>query len=275
MSNYRRPNNNVLKGNILRPSARIKNWFRDELKSLTRRMEQETLRELLAIYEAGMEQVVFSEDASVASRVRIRRNALLKRWQQKFNEEGKELAERMVRQTNRNAEAALKASIRAIQPSFGLTGSIISPGLKEAAAASIEQAVSLIRTIPEKYFNDVTGAVMRSVQSGGSLETLRKELGKLSDRSARHVELMAEDQTRKAYAAITERKMEALGIDEFIWVHTGGGRDPRNYHKYKLNGKIYKLSDPPVIDPKTGETGLPGQLINCHCLKRPVINLNP
>lgn len=271
MNKRNRNSNNVIKGAILRPNSRIEKWFAAQLTDMTRRMTREVMRELLVIYEAGEEQISF--DASVTSRIRIRRNALLNRWQKQFNAKGEELAKEMVRRTSRNADITLRASVKTMAGTFSLKGPIGSPKLTEAIKASVEQSVDLIKTIPQKYFADITGAVMRSIQSGGSLEALRKELGRHSKRSARHVELMALDQTRKAYAAVSERKMEDLGITSFEWVHSGGARDPRDYHKNVLNGLIFRLDAPPIVDPNTGERGLPGSLPNCRCLKRPVIYL--
>jgi hypothetical protein len=62
---------------------------------------------------------------------------------------------------------------------------------------------------------------------------------------------------------------------------------PRDYHKMRwdghtgkfngkpngLNGYIFPIDKPPVIDRKTGERGYPAQLINCHCFLTPVIEL--
>ena len=65
--------------------------------------------------------------------------------------------------------------------------------------------------------------------------------------------------------------MQGLGVKKFKWLHSMGGKEPRPLHKNVLNGNVYSFDDPPVIDERTGERGLPGVLINCRCRMLPVI----
>ena len=37
-----------------------------------------------------------------------------------------------------------------------------------------------------------------------------------------------------------------------------------------MNGYVFPIDFPPIIDRKTGERGYPGQLINCKCHMEPV-----
>ena len=83
--------------------------------------------------------------------------------------------------------------------------------------------------------------------------------------------LIARDQTSKATAAINRARMQGLGVRKFKWLHSGGGKEPRPLHKNTLNGNVYSMDDPPVIDEKTGERGIPGALVSCRCLAIPVI----
>jgi len=106
---------------------------------------------------------------------------------------------------------------------------------------------------------------MRSIQPGGRgaadiKEGLTNQLG-VNDRRATRIAI---DQTRKITTAMNYERSKALGVKKFKWLHSGGGAEPRPLHKNTLNGKIFSYDDLPVIDEKTGERGLPGQLINCH-----------
>jgi SPP1 gp7 family putative phage head morphogenesis protein len=87
----------------------------------------------------------------------------------------------------------------------------------------------------------------------------------------RHAKNVALDQTRKAYMSINTERMRDVGVSKFEWIHTGGSQDPRQYHKTVLNGNVYDINDPPVIDQRTGERGLPGLLPFCRCTMRPVV----
>ena len=150
---------------------------------------------------------------------------------------------------------------------------------------AIEDNVNLIKTIPSKYFDKIGKAVeLRTVgkMSRGALVKRIKELGNVTQRRA---ELIADDQTAK----VTERMMLArcrnAGIKRVMWLHSSISMHPRDYHKTRwdghtgkyngkpngLNGYIFPIDKPPVIDRKTGERGYPAQLINCRCFLTPVL----
>lgn len=100
---------------------------------------------------------------------------------------------------------------------------------------------------------------------------LQPAIEKLGGISKKRAALIARDQTSKATTAINKTRMAGLGVKKFKWLHSYGGKEPRPLHKDVLNGNIYSMEDPPVIDERTGERGLPGQLINCRCRMVPVI----
>ena len=66
-----------------------------------------------------------------------------------------------------------------------------------------------------------------------------------------------------------------LGFTHFEWIHSGGSQQPRSYHMRAhpsgLNHGIFRIDEPPVIDPNTGTRGFPGDLPNCRCTMRPVL----
>jgi SPP1 gp7 family putative phage head morphogenesis protein len=153
--------------------------------------------------------------------------------------------------------------------------------MTEVLKSSFNSNIDLIKTMSGDYLTSVRGAVYRSITEGGGLETLIPNIQKfLDDKNAQvlnKAKNVALDQTRKAYTAITKTRMTEVGVEKFEWVHSGGGREPREYHKSRakypagLNGQIFSINDPPIIDKKTGERGLPSQAINCKCFMRPII----
>lgn len=113
---------------------------------------------------------------------------------------------------------------------------------------------------------------MRSITTGRGLQDLlpfmtEKYLGQ--KRWAQHVSL---DQAHKAYQAITRTRVQALGCEEYEWVHSMGSKHPRELHK-RMNGKTYRFDDPPVIDERTGQRGHPGDAIFCGCTMKPRFKL--
>ena len=122
----------------------------------------------------------------------------------------------------------------------------------------------------------------------GTLKDLQFSLRKYAGMSARHAKLVASDQINKAFVNISAQRMKQAGITKYQWIHTNSGKTHRPYHKRKwdgvsgkknghpngLNGFIFDMAHQPIIDEKTGETGLPGQLPYCHCKLAPIITFD-
>lgn len=163
----------------------------------------------------------------------------------------------------------------------GLAGGTMgaaTPELREVIKASVIENVSLIKTIPAKYLDRVAGAATRAMLAGGEVKKLAETLKHYGEMSLNHATRIALDQTFKTFTAINIRKFQNAGIKKFEWLHTGGSVHPREYHLAKypagLNGGVFDLADPPVIDQRTGERGYPGQLPYCRCTMAAVVDLD-
>lgn len=135
--------------------------------------------------------------------------------------------------------------------------------------ASVHENVALIRSIPEQYLKNVEGMVMRSVQRGRDIGTLTKDLQKQYGVTRRRAALIARDQNNKATSAYHEARRTTLGIEEAVWMHSHGGREPRPTH-VKMDGKRYKVAKG-MWDSAEGKYVWPGELINCRCVSRSII----
>jgi len=133
----------------------------------------------------------------------------------------------------------------------------------------------LIKIIPYKFLNEVQGQVMRSITTGKGMEDLVPFLTKKYKGNVKHARLVALDQTRKAYQSINTTRLKTLGVKKFIWIHSGGGKEPRELHK-RMSGNEYSFDSPPFIGVMYGNDvyGLPGDLPNCRCICKPVINFD-
>lgn len=151
----------------------------------------------------------------------------------------------------------------------------------------IEENVNLIKTIPAQYFSKIDKAVeerTRGKMTRGALVKRIKDLGGITQRRA---EMIADDQTAKATERMMLARCRNTGVKTVMWLHSSVSMKPRDYHKRRwdghsgkyngkpngLNGYIFNIDNPPVIDKKTGERGFPSQLINCKCYLSPVIIL--
>ena len=172
---------------------------------------------------------------------------------------------------SRQSAVGLGQSLKDVSGGVTLKTDVISGAVADVVKASIKQNVALIKSIPREYFLEIEGEVMRSIQTGRGMADLQPFLEKRYGITKRRAALIARDQTSKATAAINRARMQGLGVKKFKWLHSMGGKEPRPLHKNVLNGNVFSFDDPPVIDERTGERGLPGVLINCRCRMLPVI----
>lgn len=221
---------------------------------------------------------------------------LEKKYRRIFETQGEVAAKRMVMRQLRYSRSSFKKVISKLLPPEteipALAGSAIPRDMEDVVKASIMENVSLIKSIQQKYFEQVTGSVARSMQAGGSIKQLRDEILKYNGMTRRRADIIAYDQTRKAYMAINLRNMSKAGIQKAMWMHSGGGQTVREYHYRKwdgvsgtkdgkpngLNGFIFDIDKPPVIQKADGKQqeirGYPAQLPNCKCVLKAIIDLD-
>ena len=266
------PTNGIVAG-ALRPNVAIGNDFAKPIVDEVGLMCRDVKRELIAVFKATSFDSAM--DASTTSQSRIILNALLIKWQGRFNKIAKRAVDRMIERTMRNSALTLGFSLKDAVENFKIDTSFSNAQLEEVIKASTQEAANLIKVIPQKYIAEVQGQVMRSITTGKGMEDLVPFLNKKYMGNIRHARLVALDQTRKAYQSINTVRLKSMGVKKFIWVHSGGGKEPRIDH-IKMSGNEYSFDNPPVIGIMYGNEvrGLPGDLPNCRCICKPVINFD-
>lgn len=200
---------------------------------------------------------------------RLLRN-LSKRFTALFTDRAGGLAEALSKGVSDATGRQLGESLKDVSGGVTLKTNVISGKVAEVMSAGVRENVALIKSIPAEYFQRIEGDVMRSITTGQGMKDLVQAIEAHGHSTKKRAELIARDQTSKATTAINRARMQGLGIKQFEWLHSGGGKEPRPLH-VQLDGKIFDLDNPPVIDERTGERGLPGQLINCRCRMVPVV----
>lgn len=261
----------TFRGQPLNYNAAVEARYRDSLSQMVRRMQQETLATMRKLEAIGATDATVAMDVSLASQARILTNALRAKFQAAFNRQAQGLAERFARETEAASRGSLHASLKELSGGISLKTSVLPPPVREAVKAGITENVNLIRSIPEQYFQRLQGSVMRNIQRGDGTAGILRTVEALGLVTENRAALIARDQTSKATTALNAARMRALNVRKFEWLHSGGGKEPRKLHE-DMSGNVYDLDDPPVIDDKTGERGLPGQLINCRCRMVPVVD---
>ena len=278
-------NRNVaLKGTTLHYNAGQQAKYERSLRKLVLAMTKEVKHQITDLFrhQVGVDffrqqEEVAAMDESLASQARILLNALTSKFTSLFDKNAKSLAERMIEGAMQISKVNLHSSLKQLSGGLSLKTGVVPEGLEDVAKASIEENVSLIKSIPAQYFNDITGSVMRSITTGRGLADLVPEISKYAGQTERRARNIALDQTRKAYNSINKQRMQAIGVKQFEWVHSGGGQKPRESH-LKISGHIFNFEtlyqEQEALGVPKSDQGIPGEPVNCRCTMLPVIKFD-
>jgi SPP1 gp7 family putative phage head morphogenesis protein len=135
-------------------------------------------------------------------------------------------------------------------------------GLKTDVRATVDdwvgENVSLIKSIPAEYLDDVEGIVSEAYASGARYEDIAAELAERYGIAEGRAELIATDQINKLTATMNAERQKALGIDEFWW-RVVKGCDVCD----EFDNKKFGWDDPPLGGPGLAH-------IRCECYADPV-----
>jgi uncharacterized protein with gpF-like domain len=255
-------------------------WYRSTLLREIRAMNKDVRATVLNAFENNPTlqpdpepipgSIKIAEDANPVRVVRDAIRSLASKWINRFIDMATGVSDELVTKTTDAVDRNLKASAR----KEGMTIQMQwTPSMEERQEAIIAENVSLIRSIPEKYFTEVEGMVYRAVAKGGDRKQLADELMQgFTHREGitrRRAEFIARDQVRKATSALSAVRQQAAGITHGEWIHSGGQANPRHSHvKAGSERKEFELAKGCYLD---GAWIMPGQLPNCSCSWRPIL----
>lgn len=261
----------VFRGRPLNVNRSAEARYSAKLGGMTARMVEEVERELRKLYNRPSAEKLFAQDERFSSVAAKLLNKLQGKFQDWFDDNALGMSDDMADSVDKSSQSMLRASLEDLTGGMTLKTGIMSAKVSEVVGASVAQNVGLIKNIPSSYFDQIKGAVMRSIQSGGhGTKEIFDEINSYGVVTKQRASQIARDQTSKATTAVNNARMQSLGIKKFEWMHTSRAKHPRQLHQ-SYDGQIFCLSEPPIIDEQTGERGLPGQLINCGCRMIPVI----
>jgi hypothetical protein len=207
---------------------------------------------------------------SVPDEAHRKLDALTERYRLRFDALATEWSARMVTAVTAQSTAQLTLGLKDVAERMEIHATMAEPRVRAIVEAAAHASTQLITRIPEQYLGEVQIAVMSAITTGSGLDKLVPYLTEKYEGDARHAHLVALDQVRKVSENVNAARLQALGVEEFVWIHTGGERYPRRLHQ-SYSGRTFRYDDPPVIDERTGEKGLPGAAINCRCRQRAIL----
>ncbi|WP_082954058.1 phage minor head protein [Mesorhizobium sp. AA23] len=250
----------------VRPNAGIEAAYRGKLYALIEAMSQSVLYWLRAFYRANTPRMAQDETPADALRRSIRK--LAAQWTKRFDVASEQLGDYFALSVEKRSSAALRKILRdgGISVEFKKTAA-----MRDVIDATVNANVALIKSIPSQYFDQVEGAVMRSVQTGRDLADLVQDLERYSGITKRRAAFIALDQNNKATSAFNRARQLELGIDEAEWHHSGGGKEPRPTHVQAGREKVrYKISTG-WYDPAVKRFIRPGEEPGCRCVGKPIL----
>jgi uncharacterized protein with gpF-like domain len=272
----------IAQGTQLIASAAISDAYGSDLKALIDRMVKDYHAELSAAMQAPSAEGVLTEDASVTGLMKRTLQRLDRKWRGIFAPYAKRAAEAFVAKTDKYSQFSAKHSLKSLgidQPKDVKTQEI-----KNSLQSAIEQNVSLITNIQEKFATEIEGVVYRSIASSNPEELgADKIMDFLKDREGmtkRRAQFIAEDQTSKLYTALNKSRMEQNGVSKFKWKHSSASLHPRQTHidrQYQDVGYgpgIFRLDSPELWEGPEQDQGLPGEAIHCRCRMIPIVDLD-
>lgn len=213
---------------------------------------------------------ILAEDALPVREMQRELGKLSKRWQDRFEEMAPKVAESFLKNSFRGTDAAFRQALRDAGWSIEFQ---LTPAMREAFEASLAENVGLIRSIAHHYLAEVEGIVLRNYAAGRDLKSMAQEIRHRYKVAANRATLIARDQSNKSTAVVTRARQKELGITEFQWLHSHGGKEPRKTH-LAMNGKKFLVSKG-AWDSAEEAYVFPGELINCRCVSRSVLPWSP
>ena len=131
------------------------------------------------------------------------------------------------------------------------------PFLAPLAQGWISENTSLIKSIPTKLNPEIEGIIRRGVMEGASVKDLKAQIREKYGATDYRATLIAQDQTLKLNADLTEQRLQSVGVKQYTWktVHDSRVR-PAHVER---DGKVFAWDKPPA----GGKN--PGMEVRCRC----------
>ena len=227
------------------------------------------------------EQVLPAMSALVAERDRLRRDSpadFVRVLDGVKLEIGGLLDPQTLTETARGQAAAVLSSNRRfmqqqLKAIVGVDVLGADPDLSQLMDIFVLENVSLIKTIPSRYFEDIEQLVMRQWRAGVRASEIEQDIQEKYEVSKRRARVIARDQTNKLNGELTEARHHDLGITEYRWRNRKDERvrgrpdgkwSKAEYSHWTREGRKYRWDSPPP-------DGHPGEPILCRCTAEAVV----
>lgn len=152
---------------------------------------------------------------------------------------------------------------RVVRSMIGVDLMVVEPDLRETTQLFIQNNVNLIRTIDQKFFDEVKNLTFKNYSQGKRWEEMNSDIVDRYKVSRSNAKRIARDQTSKINGQLTKLRQEEVGIEQYRW-RTSGDERVRASHAAK-EGRVFSWNKPPA------DTGHPTNDVQCRCSSEPVL----
>ena len=256
----------------VRPPIAVEREYHKKLKDMIKEMDRSLYWWLRAEYRKAEPEIVGD---SAMSDLRTKLKRLTRTWQKKFDEESTAIAvwfaDNIQKFTTGNLQRQMKKTKLAAL-GFDLKFTYHSNKERNIFNSIVEQNVNLIKSIASEHLKNVQGVVLRGIETGHDLSRMTDDLEMTYGVTERRAAMIARDQTAKATNNLSRQRLLDYGVTKGKWMHTSSGKTYRDSH-VDMDGTIYDIEEG-CYDFDYGDYVQPGELVNCHCLCIPVLDLS-
>lgn len=183
----------------------------------------------------------------------------LRRRHQISEEDAKAMAERMYKRTRKFGIHQVDRQIMAVA---GVSPNLRYPNANARINMVIQENIRLIKSLPERYYDEVSRVIRSGVIEGKGIKTIQTGLKKASNGVMNNAKIIARDQVGNVLAEITRQRYEQAGLDRYMWSSVGDAR-VRDTHE-EWDGQIFTWRN------GSPNGTHPGQEIQCRCIAQVV-----
>lgn len=174
------------------------------------------------------------------------------------------IAERIAEKVDSFNEAQFSKNFKKV---LGVDPIASEDWLAQEAAAFVKENVDLITSIPEDFFSEIEGIVMRGARAGTLTDDIAADIKERYGVSESRADLIARDQVSKFNGNLSQLRQQEVGVSKYTWSTSHDDR-VRDSHAEK-DGEVFSWNDPPA------DTGHPGEDFQCRCVAIPIFDADP
>lgn len=150
-------------------------WYQRQLLAEIREMNDEVRREIVNAIRSNplAQDSNLAMDANPVTFIKRLLDSLARKWVDRFINKALPISDELMDKTQSAVDRGLLVSRRRESMTINMQW---TDAMLERREAIIAENVSLIRSIPEKYFTEVEGMVYRAVAHGGDRKILADEI---------------------------------------------------------------------------------------------------